>query len=82
MTNNPNSRKPTARELVAAKQVKRPNRVAGEAAGDRLAGAASDDRGRRPGHPSVSGAVSRRGGPEPPLWAAYQVRQERKVRHP
>ena len=33
MTNNPNSRKPTARELVAAKQVQAPNRVAA-AAGD------------------------------------------------
>ena len=48
MTHNPNSRKPTARELVAARQVKS-HRVAGEAADGRLEGAASDDRGRRPG---------------------------------
>ena len=77
---NSNRRKPTTRELVAAKQVKA-HRVAGAAADGRLDGEASDDRGRRPGQPTLSGAVFGRGRAERHRWPAYQVRQEWQVRH-
>ena len=49
MTNNSNSRKPPLVNSLPLNKCSGPTPAAGEAADDRLAGAAADDRGRRPG---------------------------------
>ena len=76
MTNNSNSRKPTARELVAAKQVQAPQ-PAPAASGDSLRRTAVAVPDHRPYRERYLDEVA----PSRHCWAAYQVRQEWQIRH-